>query len=142
VFGDPARPETIAPSLEGVTALFLHPRAVGLAAGELLALARQRGCSGWWPCRRPTSTTPWTSSTPATRGTETKLVPLIVLMPVVLALHDAQPYHHVTDPAQRLDVPGVSSGLDQLLHAQQAQGPTSGWSLNVYLLAWVIVSSA
>jgi uncharacterized protein YbjT (DUF2867 family) len=26
-----------------VTALFLHPRAVGLAAGELLALARQRG---------------------------------------------------------------------------------------------------
>jgi uncharacterized protein YbjT (DUF2867 family) len=43
VFGDPARPETIAPSLEGVTALFLHPRAVGLAAGELLALARQRG---------------------------------------------------------------------------------------------------
>jgi uncharacterized protein YbjT (DUF2867 family) len=43
VFGDPARPETIAPSLEGATALFLHPRAVGLAAGELLALARGRG---------------------------------------------------------------------------------------------------
>jgi uncharacterized protein YbjT (DUF2867 family) len=40
---DPARPEEIAPFLEGVTALFLHPRAVGLAAGELLALARQRG---------------------------------------------------------------------------------------------------
>ena len=43
VEGDPSRPETIAPFLEGVTALFLHPRAVGLAAGELLALARERG---------------------------------------------------------------------------------------------------
>jgi uncharacterized protein YbjT (DUF2867 family) len=43
VQGDLARPDTIAPFLEDVTALFLHPRAVGLAAGELLALARQRG---------------------------------------------------------------------------------------------------
>jgi uncharacterized protein YbjT (DUF2867 family) len=43
VEGDPSRPGTIAPFLEGVTALFLHPRAVGLAAGELLALARERG---------------------------------------------------------------------------------------------------
>jgi uncharacterized protein YbjT (DUF2867 family) len=43
VEGDLARPDTIAPFLEGVTALFLHPRAVGLAAGELLALARERG---------------------------------------------------------------------------------------------------
>jgi uncharacterized protein YbjT (DUF2867 family) len=43
VEGDPARPDTIAPHLEGVTALFLHPRAVGLAAGKLLALARERG---------------------------------------------------------------------------------------------------
>jgi uncharacterized protein YbjT (DUF2867 family) len=43
VEGDLSRPDTIAPFLEGVTALFLHPRAVGLAAGELLALARQRG---------------------------------------------------------------------------------------------------
>jgi uncharacterized protein YbjT (DUF2867 family) len=43
VEGDLSRPGTIAPLLEGVTALFLHPRAVGLAAGELLALARQRG---------------------------------------------------------------------------------------------------
>ena len=42
--GDPSRPDTIAPFLEGVTALFLHPRAVGTpAAGQLLALARQRG---------------------------------------------------------------------------------------------------
>ena len=41
--GDLSRPDTIAPLLEGVTALFLHPRAVGLAAGELLALARQQG---------------------------------------------------------------------------------------------------
>jgi uncharacterized protein YbjT (DUF2867 family) len=43
VEGDLSRPATIAPLLEGVTAVFLHPRAVGLAAGELLALARQRG---------------------------------------------------------------------------------------------------
>jgi len=43
VEGDLSRPVTIAPLLDGVTALFLHPRAVGLAAGELLTLARQRG---------------------------------------------------------------------------------------------------
>ncbi len=44
VEGDPARPDTIAPFLEGVAGLFLHPRAVGIpAAAELLALARQRG---------------------------------------------------------------------------------------------------
>jgi uncharacterized protein YbjT (DUF2867 family) len=44
VEGDPSRPDTIAPFLEGVTALFLHPRAVGIpAAGELLALARKQG---------------------------------------------------------------------------------------------------
>jgi uncharacterized protein YbjT (DUF2867 family) len=43
VRGDLARPDTIAPFLEDVTALFLHPRAVGLAAAELLRLARQRG---------------------------------------------------------------------------------------------------
>jgi uncharacterized protein YbjT (DUF2867 family) len=43
VEGDLARPDTIAPFLEGVTALFLHPRAVRLAAGELLGLARQQG---------------------------------------------------------------------------------------------------
>jgi uncharacterized protein YbjT (DUF2867 family) len=43
VEGDPSRPDTIASLLQGVTALFLHPRAVGLAAGALLALARERG---------------------------------------------------------------------------------------------------
>jgi uncharacterized protein YbjT (DUF2867 family) len=43
VEGDVSRPDTIAPFLDGITALFLHPRAVGLAAGELLALARERG---------------------------------------------------------------------------------------------------
>jgi hypothetical protein len=122
----------------------LRPPPEGPAAGAA-------GASCWrWPaswgaaggaCRRPTSTTPGPAALPLPRD-RTKLVPLVVPMPVVLALHDAQPYHHVTDPAQRLDVPGVGSGLDQLLHVQQAQGPTSGWSLIVYLLAWVIVSSA
>jgi uncharacterized protein YbjT (DUF2867 family) len=43
VEGDLTRPEGFAPFLEGVTALFLHPRAVGLAAGDLLTPARQRG---------------------------------------------------------------------------------------------------
>jgi len=44
VEGDPSRPDTITPFLEGITALFLHPRAVGeAAAGELLTLARERG---------------------------------------------------------------------------------------------------
>ena len=41
--GDLSRPGTIAPLLDGVTALFLHPRAAALTARELLALARQRG---------------------------------------------------------------------------------------------------
>jgi uncharacterized protein YbjT (DUF2867 family) len=44
VAGDPSRPDTIAPFLEGITGLFLHPRTVGDAAvGELLALAREQG---------------------------------------------------------------------------------------------------
>jgi uncharacterized protein YbjT (DUF2867 family) len=43
VQGDPSRPDTITPALHGVTALFLHPRAVGDAAFELLALAREQG---------------------------------------------------------------------------------------------------
>jgi uncharacterized protein YbjT (DUF2867 family) len=40
---DPSRPDTIVSALDGVTALFLSPPAVGNAAGELLALARDRG---------------------------------------------------------------------------------------------------
>jgi len=43
VEGDPSRPEEIAPFLEGVNGLFVNPRSVGIAAGELLALARRRG---------------------------------------------------------------------------------------------------
>ena len=41
--GDPSQPETIAPALAGATALFLHPRAVGDAAGDLVALAGELG---------------------------------------------------------------------------------------------------
>src|SRR6266700_2029072 len=55
--GDPARPDTIAPLLEGVTDLFLHPRAVGIpAAGKLLALAM--------PSRSPTTPPPSARPTP------------------------------------------------------------------------------
>jgi uncharacterized protein YbjT (DUF2867 family) len=43
VAGDPSRPKTITPFLGSVTGLFLHPRAVGLAASELLRLARECG---------------------------------------------------------------------------------------------------
>ena len=43
VEGDSSRPDAIAHYLEGVSALFLNPRAVGEGgAGELLALARER----------------------------------------------------------------------------------------------------
>lgn len=43
VEGDPSRPATIASAMDGVTGLFLNPRAIGTAAGDLLALARERG---------------------------------------------------------------------------------------------------
>ncbi|MEV5752739.1 NAD(P)H-binding protein [Actinoallomurus sp. NPDC052308] len=43
VAGDPSRPGTIVPHLEGATAVLLHPRAAGDAAADLLALARERG---------------------------------------------------------------------------------------------------
>jgi uncharacterized protein YbjT (DUF2867 family) len=43
VVGDPSRPDTVARFMEGITALFLHPRAAGDTAGDLLALARERG---------------------------------------------------------------------------------------------------
>ncbi|MGW4968222.1 NAD(P)H-binding protein [Nonomuraea sp. NPDC004186] len=45
VEGDPARPGTLARRLDGVTAVFLHSRAIGDAAGELLALAKERGAT-------------------------------------------------------------------------------------------------
>src|SRR4030095_17244102 len=43
VEGDLSRPESIASALTGVTGLFIHPRAVGNAIGELLKVARERG---------------------------------------------------------------------------------------------------
>lgn len=43
VEGDPARPETLAGHLDGVTAVFLHPRAIGDGAPGLLARAAERG---------------------------------------------------------------------------------------------------
>lgn len=54
---DLARPEDVAPALEGASALFVHPRAVGESAAKLLALAAEKGCGEWWCCRRSTSTT-------------------------------------------------------------------------------------
>lgn len=43
VVGDPARPDTLASALEGVSAAFLHPRAVGDAAFEFAKLAGEHG---------------------------------------------------------------------------------------------------
>ncbi|MFI7696582.1 SDR family oxidoreductase [Nonomuraea sp. NPDC049655] len=43
VEGDPTRPETLAGHLDGVTAVFLHPRAIGDGAPGLLARAAERG---------------------------------------------------------------------------------------------------
>lgn len=43
VVGDPSQPAAMAGFLDGVTALFLHPRAAADAAFELVALARERG---------------------------------------------------------------------------------------------------
>jgi uncharacterized protein YbjT (DUF2867 family) len=40
---DLARPQDVAPALEGASALFVHPRAVGESAGKLLALAAEKG---------------------------------------------------------------------------------------------------
>jgi uncharacterized protein YbjT (DUF2867 family) len=45
VEGDPSRSETIAPHLDGVTAVFLHSRTFGETADRLLALARERGAT-------------------------------------------------------------------------------------------------
>ncbi|NUP02890.1 MAG: NAD(P)H-binding protein [Nonomuraea sp.] len=45
VEGDPARPGTLAAHLDGVSAVFLHSRAIGDAAGDLLALAKARGAT-------------------------------------------------------------------------------------------------
>jgi len=45
VAGDPRRPDMLAQALQGVSALFVHPRAVGdgEAAGKLVALAAEQG---------------------------------------------------------------------------------------------------
>jgi uncharacterized protein YbjT (DUF2867 family) len=43
VSADPGKPSTMTAALAGATTLFLHPRAVGDAADELVALARELG---------------------------------------------------------------------------------------------------
>lgn len=43
VEGDPSVPETVVPALAGCDGLFVNPRSVGIAAGELLALASRQG---------------------------------------------------------------------------------------------------
>jgi uncharacterized protein YbjT (DUF2867 family) len=43
VTADLARPESLAGALDGVSVLFVHPRAVGDSAGKLLAMAAEHG---------------------------------------------------------------------------------------------------
>ncbi|WP_329116722.1 NAD(P)H-binding protein [Streptomyces sp. NBC_01465] len=43
VEGDPSRPDTMTTAFDGATSLFLHPRAAGERAAELVALAREHG---------------------------------------------------------------------------------------------------
>jgi uncharacterized protein YbjT (DUF2867 family) len=43
VGGDPSHPQTLAPALRDVEAIFLNPRSVGDAAAELLSLAAEQG---------------------------------------------------------------------------------------------------
>jgi uncharacterized protein YbjT (DUF2867 family) len=43
VSADLARPESLAGALEGASALFVHPRAVGESAGKLMAMAAEHG---------------------------------------------------------------------------------------------------
>jgi uncharacterized protein YbjT (DUF2867 family) len=43
VEGDPSRPDTVADALDGARSLFLHPRAVGDGAADLVDLAQRRG---------------------------------------------------------------------------------------------------
>ena len=43
VEGDPSAPGTVAPALAGCDGLFVNPRSVGTAAGELVSLAERRG---------------------------------------------------------------------------------------------------
>lgn len=43
VHGDPRAPGTMDAAMDGVTALFVNPRAVGAEVGKLLALAREHG---------------------------------------------------------------------------------------------------
>src|SRR6266536_3142157 len=86
VEGDPSRPGTIAPFLEGATGLFVNPRSVGSGISELLGLAQERGVkrvtsstgrtrpspnrpstSGTWPRRAPARCSPawWRRSSAA-----------------------------------------------------------------------------
>lgn len=43
VAGDPAKPETLVDAFDGVSAVFIHPRAVGDAAFQVVRLARAHG---------------------------------------------------------------------------------------------------
>lgn len=51
-----------------------------------------------------------------------ELILLVVLMPVELALHDAEAHNAVVHSAQRLVVPRILAGIDECLDVNELQG--------------------
>src|SRR5215510_6627772 len=51
-----------------------------------------------------------------------ELILLVVLMPMELALHDAEAHNAVVHSAQRLVVPRVPAGIDECLDVNELQG--------------------
>src|SRR4029453_12226451 len=51
-----------------------------------------------------------------------ELILLVVLMPVELALHDAEPYDGLVHSTQRLVIPRVLAGIDECLNVNELQG--------------------
>jgi hypothetical protein len=54
---------------------------------------------------------------------EKEFIDLLVLVPVILALHDRHPDDRIVHLAKRLVVPFVGTGICQLLYIDQLKGP-------------------
>ena len=65
---------------------------------------------------------------------EEELVLLVVLVPVELALHHAEPYENVAHLDQRLVEPRRVDSVDQRLHIHRLQGGKQGLVVDVIVL--------
>jgi hypothetical protein len=54
---------------------------------------------------------------------EKEFIDLLVLVPVILALHDRHPDDRIVHLAKRLVVPFIGTGICQLLYIDQLKGP-------------------